>query len=1075
MESLASSLSDAFGDIRSASTPGAKPDSAAVLSEQLVQARTALAAGRPEDVVRDLRACLETLSLVEAATYAVLGSAFQQLDRLDDSATAFMRAVELYDRAGEQPALSPTEATAIAPALVALGRRTDAVALLQATVADHPDDVESAGMLVTELAAEGDSSGEVAARLMLGANQLDMGDDAGALATLSAVEDDLPPDDPGQAIVAEALRRQGDVQGALARLDPLRKAAPDNSRAELVWALVQVDLGDSAAALEAFNRVLFLEPDNHLARFSRGSLLMDAADFDAAVTDFEAVAADLPGVPLVQASLGKALASAGRLADALGPLAQAAAGDPDNLDVRFDREEVLRLLGRFDEALGEIDALVALRPDDAKFVGTRGQVHAALNHADAALADFERALTLGGEIAWVLLDQAKLLQILERSDEALAALDRLEAVAPGGLPAAFIRGAALVEKGDGEAALTALAPVLEALPENGPARYFEGFAYMELSRAEDAVRAFDIALAHPEGVALAQANLLRAESLRSLERYPEAIAAYDAALAQAPHDGTALYGRGQACIGSGDVDAAETAFRQAADAFVEPEESASRASALQWLGEARRRRGDLDGAIAALDDALALDPDLAFALATKGQVLNAQGKRDEALALLQQAIAIDPSLAWAQAELGEILRLETRYEEALTALNAAVAGGETAYALGTRGQVFRALDRRDEALADLRKAWSLSHSAWIADELGQLLAGSENRDELNEALTVLDTALSEAPEATDLLRTKADALRMAGRPKEALETVDRYLATNTDDTALGTKAHVLADLGSYDDALALSDDIISRDPSYVFARYGRVRALAGLDRHHEAIAELDAVLAQHPDDPWSMLTKANLLSDLRQFDEALALLRGPLAEDPDDPFANGVAGWCERRATPPALEAAEKHLRRAADMAPDVLWYHGELGVVLDDLGRDDDARATNEAVLSRFARGDLTDASSLAVAGWVNVALGHFDDAITNLQDAIQLDPSALGTRLTLALAFLHAGRGELGVDEYEGCAALAEQKPDPERAAAILTEALDDLRHDAAKLPTNVRDDAAEAERALVASLSRLDEGGR
>jgi tetratricopeptide (TPR) repeat protein len=272
--------------------------------------------------------------------------------------------------------------------------------------------------------------------------------------------------------------------------------------------------------------------------------------------------------------------------------------------------------------------------------------------------------------------------------------------------------------------------------------------------------------------------------------------------------------------------------------------------------------------------------------------------------------------------------------------------------------------------------------------------------------------------------------------------------------------------------LDLAEPIITSDPSYAFARYARVRALAGLDRHNEAIAELDVILETTPDDRWALVTKANLLSDLRRLDDALALLDALLAADADDAFANGVAGWCKARTDPPDRERAADHLRHASELAPDVLWYQGELAVVLGDLGRTDEAAALNKALLARVSSGGFTDASSLSVAGWAAIQLHQVDEAIVHLEDAVELDRSALGNRLTLALALLHAGRGELGVDEYEGVSALAEQLPDPERAAAILIESLGDLQHDRANLPDSVRDDAAEAEKALVTSVARLRE---
>ena len=106
-------------------------------------------------------------------------------------------------------------------------------------------------------------------------------------------------------------------------------------------------------------------------------------------------------------------------------------------------------------------------------------------------------------------------------------------------------------------------------------------------------------------------------------------------------------------------------------------DTASRVFALSELGEARRKNDDLTGALAALNEALELDPKSAFALATRGQVLLALERTGEATEALRAALAIDPNMPWARTELAEALRLDGDYAAALSEIDTALREAET--------------------------------------------------------------------------------------------------------------------------------------------------------------------------------------------------------------------------------------------------------------------------------------------------------------------------------------------------------------------------------------------------------------
>ena len=103
-------------------------------------------------------------------------------------------------------------------------------------------------------------------------------------------------------------------------------------------------------------------------------------------------------------------------------------------------------------------------------------------------------------------------------------------------------------------------------------------------------------------------------------------------------------------------------------------------------------------ALAAFEQAIALDPTFATAYNDKGLALHHLQRYEEAVAAYEQAIALDPTSATAYRNKGDALYSLQRYEEAVAAYEQAIALDPT-YALAYRakGFVLKVLGRHDEA------------------------------------------------------------------------------------------------------------------------------------------------------------------------------------------------------------------------------------------------------------------------------------------------------------------------------------------------------------------------------------------
>ena len=109
------------------------------------------------------------------------------------------------------------------------------------------------------------------------------------------------------------------------------------------------------------------------------------------------------------------------------------------------------------------------------------------------------------------------------------------------------------------------------------------------------------------------------------------------------------------------------------------------------------------------------------------------------------------------------------------------------------------------------------------------------------------------------------------------------------------------------------------------------------------------------------------------------------------------------------VKAAEL-IGRAVALAPQVGEMHGNLALVLQDLGRDDDAIAHFETALSispDFAEGHHNLGLLLQGRGDLEAALGHFERAVT-------LAPDFVEARCHFADTLLECGRPEESIPHY-------------------------------------------------------------
>jgi tetratricopeptide (TPR) repeat protein len=208
----------------------------------------------------------------------------------------------------------------------------------------------------------------------------------------------------------------------------------------------------------------------------------------------------------------------------------------------------------------------------------------------------------------------------------------------------FDRGWRFLQAGDFRAAEREFSLALQASPAFYPAE--GGLAYLDLARRDpkNALPRFDRALE----LQPSEPSLLigRGDALVALERMPEAIAAFDAALA---------------------ADPSLTDLRRRVEVMKFKDQQRELAGA-----RLAARSGKLDEAIAGYQAAIARSPDSPFLYRELAAVERRKGDADRALEHFRKAVALDPADASSLVQIGELLEARGDGEGAMTAYNSSL-------------------------------------------------------------------------------------------------------------------------------------------------------------------------------------------------------------------------------------------------------------------------------------------------------------------------------------------------------------------------------------------------------------------
>ncbi len=414
-----------------------------------------------------------------------------------------------------------------------------------------------------------------------------------------------------------------------------------------------------------------------------------------------------------------------------------------------------------------------------------------------------------------------------------------------------------------------------------------------------------------------------------------------------------------AALQAGDIDRAVAALDRLKQAKGDP---------LQFAmldGTVKLAQIDLDGARAAFEQAVELDPKSTMARVNLARVLALQGHTDEAIGRLQQMLATDPTTAAALVALVTLDLNAGRTDQAVAAVDAAhraappnagfIAGlarlylrlGQPQKALDTlaaapkpssiasagdddvlalRALAQQALGQRDAAISTMRALLDQTpDNVALRRQIAETLAADQKFD---EARALLREGLARRPGDPVLLAASVAVAQREGGPAAALARATELARDPANPAALLLKGDLLMSEGRFGDAVATYQEQLASlskdDPRATALQIRIAQALAGGGDPGKAAATLRDWLSTHPDSPDAALVLASLDIDANRLPEARTQLRSVLASQPNNALALNNLAWVSQQqgdlATARTLAARAYLLSQTPQSADTLGW-----------------------------------------------------------------------------------------------------------------------------------------------------------
>jgi tetratricopeptide (TPR) repeat protein len=263
------------------------------------------------------------------------------------------------------------------------------------------------------------------------------------------------------------------------------------------------------------------------------------------------------------------------------------------------------------------------------------------------------------------------------------------------------------------------------------------------------------------------------------------------------------------------------------------------------------------------------------------QTLIEEGQLEPALATLQQLVAAEPGHAEAWYKQGNVLKDLGRPLEALGRYDRAIAlKPQYTAALSNRGVVLLRLDRAQEALDAFQRAIDTDpNDAVVRYNCASAQVALNQQD---AGMAGYSKAIELRPGYAEAYFGRARLYEESRQWQEALNDYDRSLALGLNISATHFhRGNVLAGFKRWDDAVVSYDLALMLDPDNVPAHLHRANVLRQLQRWEDALTGYERASLINPNDIHAHFNRGVLLEQLGRLPEAISSFDSAVAIQPD--------------------------------------------------------------------------------------------------------------------------------------------------------------------------------------------------
>lgn len=362
-------------------------------------------------------------------------------------------------------------------------------------------------------------------------------------------------------------------------------------------------------------------------------------------------------------------------------------------------------------------------------------------------------------------------------------------------------------------------------------------------------------------------------------------------------------------------------------------------------------------------------PESADPLFLLGNVYQAHGNTAEAVKRWEQGLRINPNvatvyhaMAWVALEKGQYEKAVELWRKALT-LNPRLPDAN-----GSMARALMGLGRTDEAIEALKRDIVVTPSAGLS----HFLLGQEylQLKRYEEAQECYERALSVQPKLTNAYWGLMQVMTRLGDREKAKRYLARFKKLKAEEQ------QVLKDQTStFEDVV-----VVRAAAAQTYAVAGRCYVEGGDVGKAELLLKRGAAL--DPKNTPCRMELAALYDRLGKSDEAIALYEETRRIEPGNAGACLALGSLYLRAQ--RTGAAEKALRKAIELAPQLAWGYRELARLYLLLNRNhSEARRLAERAVELESSAPVYD-----ILAWARYATGDRGGALTAIKKAVELDP---------------------------------------------------------------------------------------